>query len=269
MSFSRWSLVLVAIAMAATCIAADLCFAQNPSFRPADAAPVYGYHVINTYPHGNQAFTEGLVYSDGFLYEGTGQFGRSTIMKENLGTGETLKSHSLPEKYFGEGITIWNDKLYQLTWRSKCGFVYDKDSFQVLRVFRYQTEGWGLTHDEKYLIMSDGSATLRFLDPNSFQVLRELNVTDRGNPVRRLNELEYVKGQIYANVWGTERIACISPETGKVLSWVNLEGLLSDKDLTYVPDVLNGIAYDVEHDRLFVTGKYWPKLFEIKVVPKT
>lgn len=233
-----------------------------------NAAPVYSYRVINTYPHDANAFTQGLIFAeDGFLYEGTGLYGQSTLRKVELQTGNIIKLHRLPAQYFGEGITLWKDKLIQLTWQEHRGFVYDKESFQLVREFAYPTEGWGITHDGKRLIMSDGTAILYFLNPDTFQGIGQIEVKEQGTPVTRLNELEYINGEIYANVWLTDRIAVISPETGQVLRWIDLTGLLSSGDRSQPVDVLNGIAYDAQRDRLFVTGKLWPKLFEIRVVP--
>lgn len=231
-------------------------------------APVYSYRVVNTYPHDANAFTQGLIFAeDGFLYEGTGLYGQSSLRKVELETGDVLKLQPLQPEYFGEGITLWKDKLIQLTWQEHKGFVYDKESFKLLREFDYPTEGWGITHDGKRLIMSDGTAILHFLDPDTFQEIGQIEVKDQGIPVTKLNELEYIQGEIYANVWLTDRIAVISLETGQVLRWIDLTGLLSAEDRSLPVDVLNGIAYDAIGNRLFVTGKLWPKLFEIRVVP--
>lgn len=231
------------------------------------AAPVKGYRVVHAYPHAPTAFTQGLVYVDGMLYEGTGLNGRSSIRMVDLKTGRVLQKHDLPGNYFGEGLTDWGNNLIELTWQSHIGFVYDRFSFRVLRTFIYNGEGWGLTHDSKHLILSDGSSTLRLLDPTSFQPVGQLTVTDNGNPVLNLNELEYVHGEIYANVWQTDRIARISPATGKVIDWIDLGGLLPEAEKKNSDAVLNGIAYDSKNNRLFVTGKLWPKLFEIEVPP--
>jgi len=231
-------------------------------------APVYyTYTVVNTFPHDRTAFTEGLVYNNGFLYEGTGIPGRSQVRKEDLLTGTVLQSLDLPAPYFGEGITIYGNTIIELTWQSNIGFVYDKATFVQLQTFTYPTEGWGLTHDGKNLIMSDGTATLHFLDPATFAQVGSIDVYDQNGPVTMLNELEYIKGEIYANVWLTNRIAIISPITGHVVGWIDLTGLLSPADIVFPIDVLNGIAYDAKNDRLFVTGKLWPKLFEIDLVP--
>lgn len=229
--------------------------------------PWYTFQIVNTYPHDRGAFTQGLVWEDGFLYEGTGLNGNSSIRKVELETGVVLKRHVLPGQYFGEGLTIFQDRIIQLTWRSRIGFVYDKESFELLQQFIYGTEGWGLTHDGKRLIMSTGSPHLYFLDPATFRRIGQISVYDERGPVGMLNELEYVRGEIYANVWKTENIARINPETGRVSAWIKLDGLLSGHDYAQPVDVLNGIAYDNDHDCLFVTGKLWPKLFEITLVP--
>ena len=230
-------------------------------------APTEGYRVVDTYPHDASAFTQGLVIVDGMLYEGTGLRGRSSVRAVDLATGRVLESVKVPDKYFGEGLTDWGSNLIELTWMAHRGFVYDRFSLGVVRTFAYKGEGWGLTHDRQHLIMSDGTAVLRFLDPVTFKVVRTLAVSDGGRPVKELNELEYIHGEIYANVWQTDRIARISPATGKVIAWIDLSGLLSPVERADGNAVLNGIAYDQKSDRLFVTGKLWPKLFEIKVVP--
>jgi glutamine cyclotransferase len=236
-----------------------------PATRSA-TTPVFTYRVVYTYPHDAEAFTQGLVYHDGFLYEGTGLLGRSSLRRVDLDTGEVLQSQPLGTDLFGEGIAILGDRLYQLTWHAGIGFVYDWQTFEPLGRWTYDTEGWGLTHDGTYLIMSDGTPVLRYLDPQTLAVVRQVEVRDENGPVVWLNELEYVNGQIWANVWQTERIARIDPESGAVVSWIDLGGLLAAADLAQPVDVLNGIAYDVEGDRLFVTGKLWPVLFEIEVV---
>lgn len=241
--------------------------AEQARGRGAAATPIYGYKVVRSYPHDRGAFTQGLVHHEGALYEGTGLNGRSSVRKVRLETGEVLQIRPLDEKYFGEGITIWKDSLIQLTWQSGIGFVYDLKTFEPQRTFTYAGEGWGLTHDGTRLIMSDGSAsgTLRFLDPRTLRETGRLIVRDGAMPVNGLNELEFVKGEIYANVWNTDRIARISPRTGQVTGWIDLRGLLDPRDAAGV-DVLNGIAYDAASDRLFVTGKLWPRVFEIQVV---
>jgi glutaminyl-peptide cyclotransferase len=223
-----------------------------------------GYTVVHTYPHDPESYTQGLVYQDGFLYEGTGREGKSVLRKVELTTGKVLQQVNLLNAYFGEGIVLWKDKIIQLTWRSRIGFVYDLATFKQLRTFTYSREGWGITHDGKRLIMSDGSSTLYFWDPETLKEIGHLDVDDKGSPVPELNELEYIHGEIYANVWQTDRIARISPATGHVLGWIDLRGLGPPVDPS-TGNVLNGIAYDAKRNRLFVTGKLWPKLFEIKV----
>ena len=239
------------------------------STSPATASsttPVYGYRVLATYPHDPQAFTQGLVYYQGDFYEGTGLRGRSSLRKVDLETGEVLQLRQLPDQYFGEGVTLFDDRLYQLTWQSHIGFIYDRASFDLLATFQYPTEGWGLTHNGRELIMSDGSSTLFFLDPQTMNLLRQVPVWDENGPVVRLNELEYIDGAVYANIWQTDRIARIDPDTGQVLAWIDLTGLLPPEDRPGA-NVLNGIAWDEEGGRLFVTGKLWPKLFQIELTP--
>ncbi|MCX5846402.1 MAG: glutaminyl-peptide cyclotransferase [Deltaproteobacteria bacterium] len=239
----------------------------EPNLAPIDTtgATIHGFRIINTYPHDPEAFTQGLVFHKGYLYEGTGRHGHSTLRKVELKTGGILKSHRLPIEYFGEGITIWQNKLIQLTWQSHTGFIYDLQSFRLLRTFSYPTEGWGITCDGNNLIMSDGTAILRFLDPRKFTMVKQIEVKDRGRPIPYLNELEYIKGEIFANIWDTGYIARISPQTGRVLGWIDLRGLYRLVDNGKRVDVLNGIAYDTKNNRLFVTGKFWPKLFEIRL----
>jgi glutamine cyclotransferase len=229
--------------------------------------PCYTYKVINAYPHDRKAYTQGLVFENGFLYEGTGLRGHSTLRRVELTTGNILQICEIPYQLFGEGVTIYKNKIIQLTWQERIGFVYDKDSFELLQEFHYSTEGWGITHDGKRLIMSDGTSILHFLGPETFDEIGQIKVSENDRPVSGLNELEYVQGEIYANVWQTDRIVKISPETGHVVGWINLEGLLRPEDRGETVDVLNGIAYDVKGGRLFVTGKLWPKVFEIVVIP--
>ncbi len=221
------------------------------------------YRVIRSYPHDRQAFTQGLVYEGGFFYEGTGLHGRSSLRKVDPVSGRILKEIRLEPSHFGEGITIFGDRIVQLTWLSHLGFVYDKASFRLLKTFAYPQEGWGITHDGERLIRSDGTSILHFLDPNDFREVATVGVHDERGPVTGLNELEYVQGAIYANVWPTDRIAVIHPRTGRVEAWMDLKGLLGKRD-SQGADVLNGIAYDARGDRLFVTGKLWPKVFEIQ-----
>lgn len=230
------------------------------------SAPTDSYQVVHTYPHDVHAFTQGLIYVDGHLYESTGLNGRSSLRMLDLATGTVLQKHDLPPDIFGEGLTDWGSTLIQLTWTSHKAFVYDRFSFATQRTMSYEGEGWGLTHDASQLIMSDGSSFLRFLDPKSFHSIRRLRVTDQsGRPVENLNELESVGDEIYANVWQTDDIVRIAPHTGKVLGRINLKGIIDKRELHGEGAVLNGIAYDVNGNRLFVTGKLWPKLFEIKV----
>lgn len=238
----------------------------NPDWsQRLTSAPVSRYEVVRTFPHDSKAFTQGLVFADGYLYEGTGQKGESTLRRVKLENGEVVQMKRLEDRYFGEGIALVGDSIVQLTWQAEIGFVYDRTSFERKRTFTYTGEGWGLTYDGTRLIMSDGSDTLRFLDPKTFKETGRVQVKDGDRPVTQLNELEFIKGEVFANVWGTDRIARISPDTGRVTGWIDLRGLLGPQDAKNV-DVLNGIAYDAAADRLFVTGKWWPKLFEIRVV---
>jgi glutaminyl-peptide cyclotransferase len=231
----------------------------------AAAVPAYGFDIVHTYPHDPDAFTEGLFYLDGYLYESTGYERHSSIRKVRLETGEVLQRVDLPPQYFGEGIVNWQHQLMSLTWKSRVGFVRDLATFKVQREFHYPGEGWALTQDGKELIMSDGSAELRLLNPQTLLQTGRIQVTLEGRPVVNLNELEWVNGEIYANVWQTDWIVRIDPATGHVVGVVNLAGLLGASDRSAHTDVLNGIAYDAKGDRLFVTGKNWPKLFEIRL----
>ncbi|MBN2015695.1 glutaminyl-peptide cyclotransferase [Candidatus Dojkabacteria bacterium] len=223
----------------------------------------YTYRVLDSYPHDSEAFTQGLIFHNGYLYEGTGLNGKSTVRKVELETGGIVKIFHLEEKYFGEGVTIFNDQIIQLTWQSKKGFVYDLETFELIKEFSYPTEGWGLTHDGENLIMSDGTDKLYYLDPGSLKKVKEVEVYDEEGAVENLNELEYIDGKIYANIWLTDFIVIIDPETGEVFGRINFEGLLTQDQEA---DVLNGIAYDSEKDRLFVTGKLWPNVFEVEIV---
>jgi glutamine cyclotransferase len=225
------------------------------------------YRIVHTYPHDPRAYTQGLIYMDGHLYESTGLNGRSSLRMDDLATGRVLQSAPVPQQYFAEGLAAWGSTLVQLTWQSHVAFVYDRFSFRLLRTLHYDCDGWGLTADGKNLILSDGTAEIRFFDPATFREVRHIYVSDHGKPIDQLNELEYIRGEIYANVWHTDRIVRISPATGRVLGWIDLSGLLQPGEVSDPEAVLNGIAYDPVHDRLFVTGKLWPKLFEIQVVP--
>ncbi len=243
-------------------------FGHHAHAQEMSDTPVFGYKIVNTYPHNRASFTQGLLFDKGVLYESTGLNGRSAVKIVDLKTGKTLKSQQLPRKYFGEGIAVVGDKIIQLTWRSKTGFVYNKGTLKPIKKFRYNTQGWGITYDGKYMIMSDGSSALYFMDPNTFKVIGTLEVYGDSGKVSNLNELEYIDGEIYANIWGTEKMARINPKTGRVTAWIDLSGLLSDKDKNPRVDVLNGVAYNSENGNLYVTGKLWPKLFEIELVPK-
>jgi glutaminyl-peptide cyclotransferase len=241
--------------------------AQTPASRgrgAASAVPMLSYTIVHTYPHDRDAFTQGLQFVDGVLYEGTGLNGRSTLRKVDLQTGRVLQKIDLPQQYFGEGIAVLKSRIFQLTYQSGKAFVYDKESFRQLASFNYRGEGWGLTTDGTSLYMSDGSEYLRVLDPGTFAERRRVRVAAAGSVLKNINELEWVKGEIWANVWQTPYIARINPATGNINSYVDLNGLLSAREMDSV-DVLNGIAYDAAGDRLFVTGKLWPKLFEILV----
>lgn len=231
------------------------------------ASAADSYRVVHAYPHDEHAFTQGLVFVDGHLYESTGIRGQSSLREEDLETGRILRMQLDSDSYFAEGLTDWKNTLVQLTWQAHIALVYDRATFRLLRTFHYDGEGWGLTHDAKSLILSDGTATLRFFDPDTFKETRRITVKDRLKPVTQLNELEYIHGEIYANVWHANRIARISPTNGRVLGWIDLKGLMPRDQLSSDEAVLNGIAYDAAHDRLFVTGKLWPKIFEIVIVP--
>src|SRR5262245_28940814 len=233
--------------------------------------PTYGYQVVRSYPHDRQAFTQGSIVRHDLIYEGTGLNIRSGIRKVKLETGEVLQAKPLAPEYFGEGITEWNGQIVQITWQSEVGFVYDLRTFEQTKRWSYTGEGWGLTHDGTRIIMSDGSSSLRFLDPATLKETSRITVRDANGPVERLNELEYVKGEVFANVWTTDRIARISPKDGRVTGWIDLSGLLSPAERATVQregGTLNGIAYDAAGDRLFVTGKLWPRVFEITLVKR-
>jgi glutamine cyclotransferase len=232
-----------------------------------DSIPVYDYVILNTYPHDPSAFTQGLVYENGYLYEGTGLYGASSLRKVDLGTGTVLTIFPLPSMYFGEGITMYRDSIVQLTWREHVGFVYqERDTFELVDSFYYPTEGWGLTHNDTFLIMSDGTQTLYFLNPATYEEVYTVPVTVNGFPLLNINELEYVQGMIYANIWFHDSIAIIDPASGVTVGWVNLNGILDARHRT-AQNVLNGIAFDHDGVRLFVTGKLWPELFEIEIDP--
>jgi len=235
---------------------------QTPATGPT---PKYGYQIVNIFPHDSNAFTQGLILMDGKLLESTGQEGFSSLRRVELESGKVLKKVDVPLPYFAEGLTALNGKLYQLTWQHHIGFIYDAQTFDRLGEFNYQGDGWGLTTDGQSLILSDGSPRIRFIDPGSFRVTKTITVTDGSAAVRELNELEYVNGEIYANVWHDNRIATIDPQSGHVNAWIDLTGLMPDGELRDPEAVLNGIAYDQASDKLIVTGKLWPRVFEIKV----
>ena len=242
----------------------SILMAQVPS---SGGLPLYGYRIVNVYPHDASAFTQGLQYLDGYFYEGTGLNGRSSIRKVTLETGKVLQQRTVPGEFFGEGITVWKNDLFELTWQSHVAFVYDRATFEPKKRFTYPGEGWGLTSDGTNLIMSDGTDELRVLDPVTFAEKRRIKVTAGGIALRNLNELEYMKGEILANIWMTDYVARVAPDSGRVTAYIDLRGLLTATERANT-DVLNGIAYDAKQDRLFVTGKLWPKLFEIKLVKK-
>jgi glutamine cyclotransferase len=248
----------------APALAAVAVFAAAPP-----QTPVYGYKIIHIYPHDRNAFTQGLEYRGGFLYEGTGLNGKSSLRKVDLQSGKVLQEIRLDSKYFGEGITLLDRQIIELTWQSHRGFVYDRNTFQLTRNFEYSGEGWGLANDGRQIYMSDGTAQIRIWNASTLQETRRITVRDLQAPIESLNELEYVNGEIYANVWQTDRIARIDPADGHVTGWIDLSGLLAGADLADGADILNGIAYDSQGDRLFVTGKLWPKLFEIQLIRKS
>lgn len=262
------------IAVAATIIivivlGASLLFLLNDNGSGTKSTTMqYTYGIVNTYPHSTSAFTEGLIFSEGYLYESTGLNGQSSLRRVDLTTGDVLKEYNLPSQYFGEGITIFNNTIIQLTWQSHIGFIYDKNTFALLGNFTYPTEGWGLTFDGKQLIMSDGTDNLYFLNPTTFQRTGQVQVHDGKEQITQINELEYINGQVYANIWQTNKIAIINPQTGQVTGWINLTGLPAETAVNSNPNaVLNGIAYDQQNNRLFVTGKDWPSLYQINLLP--
>jgi glutamine cyclotransferase len=230
------------------------------------AVPLYTCSVLHTFPHDPHAFTQGLEYRGGYLYEGTGLNGQSTLRKEDLGTGRVLQQISIADRFFGEGITVFPDRILELTWKAHTGFIYGRQHFQLLDTFSYDGEGWGLANDGEHIYMSDGSSQIRIWDPKSLREERRITVHLGGKQFESLNELEWVRGEIFANVWQTDEILRISPRDGTVLGIVELPGLLSVAERESGADVLNGIAYDAQGDRLFVTGKFWPKLFQIELV---
>lgn len=264
-----WSFILRVGIVLAVAIAPKLHGRSVRKDQPPDPVPQYSYKVMHSYPHDSGAFTQGLVYLNGFLYESTGINGRSSLRKVRLETGEVLQRIDLPPEYFGEGIAILRDEIVQLTWQSQKGFVYGLSDFRLLREFSYIGEGWGLAAYGRDLLMSNGSAEIRVLDGSTLREQRRIKVREGNSLITQLNELEMVEGQVFANVWQTNRIARISPQSGEVLGWIDLRGLLSPMYRLQSDAVLNGIAYDPVRKRLFVTGKLWPSIFEIRLVPKS
>jgi len=258
----RWAICITLLVCSILGLTA---FAQ---IRRPQKTEVWGYKLVATYPHDPAAFTQGLVFTGGHLYEGTGKKGESSLRQVDLTTGKVEKFVPLNEHYFGEGITVLGNRVYQLTWQNRIGVVFDLETFNVEKTFQYTGEGWGLTTDGTNLLMSDGSANIRFLDPKTFQVVKRITAKTPQGKVDKLNELEFVKGEIWANVWYEDKIVRISPENGEVLGWIDLSNLYPRGQRRTDEDVLNGIAYDAENDRLFVTGKNWPQLFEIKTVTR-
>lgn len=273
--------VVVLLLLTMLCLGVTVWFLQpDDKVVLPEGIPVFGYEIVNTFPHDRHAFTEGLVFSDGILIEGTGLTGQSTLRKVRLETGEILESQRLPDEYFGEGVTRSGDTILQLTEQGGIGFLYDSRTLETEGTFPCPVPGWGVTYDGRHLIMSDGSDRLTFIDPGSFRPIRQIEVRADGVPVLFLNELEYVEGEIYANIWPTDRIARISPQNGEVMGWIDLAGILSPSDRMEIglPEIAgrdgnfssswtcqNGIAYDPEGRRLFVTGKLWPTLYEIRL----
>jgi len=267
----KWLIVAV-IVIAAIVLGASLLVFLNNNISPTKSTVAYyTYSIVNTYPHDTKAFTEGLTYSDGFLYESSGlnstYGGVSSLRRVDLVTGDVLQEYILPNQYFGEGIAIVNDTIIQLTWQSHIGFIYDKTTFALIGNFSYPTEGWGLTFDGKQLIMSDGSDNLYFLNPTTFQRTGQVKVHDGNTNIVNINSLQYINGDVYANIWQTNHIAIINPQTGQVKAWIDLTGLPAAVISSLNPNaVLNGIAYDQQNNRLFVTGKDWSSLYQIKLV---
>ncbi|MBD3169538.1 MAG: glutaminyl-peptide cyclotransferase [candidate division Zixibacteria bacterium] len=254
------------IILAINCLVSVSCSDSSESKKPP--IPSFTYGIVNIYPHSADAFTQGLTIYDGILYEGTGQYGKSALRVVNLETGEIIEERRLPDSLFGEGIAVYNDKIVQLTWQSNTGFVYDRETLELIRQFSYPTEGWGITYDydRDQLIMSDGRSCLYFLDPETFEQIDKVKVIADGSDVYGLNELEYINGEIFANLWPSFRAARIDPLTGEVTGWIYLSGLASHARGSGEQDVLNGIAYDRDANRLFVTGKLWNKIFEIELI---
>lgn len=262
-----WTVAAVSIALAGAG-APHLVQVQEPQTAAAQV-PTYSYEVVQSWPHDPQAFTQGLIIHEGILYESAGLYGQSTLRRVELESGKVKKKVKLDNTIFAEGLTLLGDRLYQLSWTNQKGFVYSIKDFKQAGEFAYDGEGWGLTNDGTHLILSDGSNSLRFLEPTTGKLVRMVSVMDGMHPIHELNELEFVKGEVWANIWHTDRIVRIDPANGKVLGWIDLAGLLPAARQQSPENVLNGIAYDAQHDRIFVTGKRWSRIFEIKLKPKT
>ncbi len=262
-------LVIVAFLLTGVILIVALNLWQTPNGQPSGIKQ-YTYNIVKTYPHDTSAYTEGLVFDNEVLYESTGNYGASSLRRVDLETGNVLQEILLPTKFYGEGLAVVNDTLVQLTWKENMGFIYDKETLSLLANFSYSTQGWGLTYDGNRLIMSDGSPNLYFLDPTTFQRIGQVSVHDGNTTLTDINELEYVNGDVYANIWLQQRIAIINPQTGQVKGYIDLSGLYkSNNPSNNLDNVLNGIAYDPQTDRLFITGKDWPNLYQIKITPKT
>lgn len=266
MSVKSTNYLILVLALALSCFQCGNGDVPPKATANANGPPAkYGYQIVNIWPHDSNAFTQGLILMDGKLLESTGEEGRSSLRRVELETGKVLKKVDVPVPYFAEGIAMLNGKVYQLTWQHHIGFIYDAETFERTGQFNYAGEGWGLTTDGQSLILSDGSTRIRFINPADFTVTKTISVTDGSTPIDQLNELEYVNGEIYANVWHDNRIAVINPQNGHVNSWIDLNGLMPEGELHDPEAVLNGIAYDQANNKLFVTGKLWPRLFEIRV----
>lgn len=247
-------------------------YSSNPTninSNDYNITPILSYEIVNVFPHDLNAFTQGLIWKEGYLYESTGLYGSSSLRKTDLTTGEVLQHISLPNDYFAEGITIFNGKIFLLTWKEKTGFIFDINTFNLIDTFHYTYEGWGITNDDEHLIVSDGTSALHIIDPEKLEEVKQINVHDGIYLINNINELEYIDGYIFANIWQTEKIAVIEPDSGKVVFWLDLSGILDNVGHNKKVDVLNGIAYDVENNRLFVTGKFWPVLFEIEMASES
>jgi glutamine cyclotransferase len=259
--------LMVMVCIAGSCAGDTPRGESQQTSTPAEQLPVASYEVVQSWPHDARAFTQGIVFYDGGFLESTGQYGESTLRRVELSTGKVKKKIELDDTVFGEGLTVLGDRIYQLTWTNQNGFIYAAKDLSKVGQFAYDGEGWGLTNDGTHLIMSDGSNSLRFMDPSTGKLVRMISVLDGHRPVAELNELEYVKGEIWANVWHTDRIARIDPVHGKLLGWIDLTGLLPAARQQNTENVLNGIAYDPATNRIFVTGKRWWRVFEIRLKP--